>query len=165
MDLFTLRKGEMAWDNVRGGLGPLSAEMIKIKGTGGTWTCIYFDGESNLCGNYGNRPIECRILKCWDTAEITAIYDKDRLTRAELFKSIPGLWDLIQEHESRCSHDLFGKSIQDQDQDENVCQEIVQYDRHLRDLVLEKMDVDPKILDLLFGRPFSKKMIRIGKGS
>jgi hypothetical protein len=41
--LFTLRQGELARDNVKGVLAPLSAEIIKIKGQSGSWTCMFYE--------------------------------------------------------------------------------------------------------------------------
>ncbi len=53
--------------------------------------------------------LECRVLKCWDTREIEKIYDKNRLTRRELISGIKWIWDLIEEHEKRCSYEKIGR--------------------------------------------------------
>jgi len=46
--LFTIRKGELAYDNVRQALLPLSSELIKIKGKNNSSTCIFFnENEKN----------------------------------------------------------------------------------------------------------------------
>jgi Fe-S-cluster containining protein len=42
--LYTIRQGELAYDNVRQCLEPVSSDVIKLKGKGETWTCILFDG-------------------------------------------------------------------------------------------------------------------------
>jgi ribosomal protein L31E len=39
---------------------------------------------------------------------------------------------------------------------EKAIAEILNYDRHLRQLVVEKSQIDPEILDFLFGRPLEK---------
>ncbi|MGD8702110.1 MAG: YkgJ family cysteine cluster protein, partial [Desulfosarcina sp.] len=72
--LFTLRQGELARDNVKGVLAPLSAEIIKIKGQSGSWTCMFYDDETRGCGIYDHRPLECRALNCRDTRRIAKVY-------------------------------------------------------------------------------------------
>ena len=39
--LYTLRKGELVNDSIRGRLLPLESEMIKIKGRNRAWTCVF----------------------------------------------------------------------------------------------------------------------------
>jgi Fe-S-cluster containining protein len=102
--LFTIRTGELVRDNVKGILSPLEEEMIKIKGTSGRWTCIFYDESSKGCGIYEDRPLECRALNCRDTSEIEKVYSRSRLTRKDLLSKVAGLWDLIEEHEERCSY-------------------------------------------------------------
>ena len=97
--LYTIRKGEMVHDNVRNLVMPSSEEMIKIKGVEGSWQCTFFQEEKKACKIYAHRPMECRILKCWDPSELEAVYAKNRLTRQALLTSIAGLWDLVEEHE------------------------------------------------------------------
>jgi len=54
-DLYTIRKGEMARDNVKGALAPVKSELIKIKGAGRTWTCRYYAVDSKGCSIYEMR--------------------------------------------------------------------------------------------------------------
>ncbi|MBT8367361.1 MAG: YkgJ family cysteine cluster protein, partial [Deltaproteobacteria bacterium] len=58
--LFTIRRGESAYDNVKGCLMPVDSDIIKIKGKEGTWTCIFFDAHNKGCSIYSHRPLECR---------------------------------------------------------------------------------------------------------
>ena len=39
--LYTIRKGELARDNVKGRLMPVDSDIIKIKGKEGGWMCIF----------------------------------------------------------------------------------------------------------------------------
>jgi len=157
--LFTIRKGELAYDNVRQELLPLSSELIKLKGKNDSSTCIFFNEGEKKCEIYKNRPVECKALKCWDTREIEKIYSKNRLTRKDLLFNVEGLWELVNDHQSRCSYEKIKKMLQKQDDSNNDIQkeilEIIRYDTQIRHLVVEKGGMDSEILDFLFGRPLT----------
>lgn len=157
--LFTIRKGELAYDNVRQELLPLSSELIKIKGKNNSSTCMFFNESEKKCEIYQNRPAECRALKCWDTQEIEKIYSKNRLSRKDLLFDIEGLWELVNDHQARCSYETIKKMLQEQDRSKNAIQkeigQIIQYDTQIRHLVVTKGGMDSKILDFLFGRPLT----------
>lgn len=158
-DLYTLRKGEMVNDAIRGCLVRLESELIKIKGQGRAWTCVYFDKKEGGCRIYEHRPLECRLLKCWDTRDIEAAYSQNRLTRKDIFSGIPALWSLIADHDLRCSHEtvqnLLDSKSRAEDSNHGV-REMVEYDRSIRMLVVEKAGVDSKMLDFIFGRALSE---------
>ena len=166
-DLYTIRAGELARDNVQGTLQPVTSELIKIKGVRRTWTCCYYDPESKGCTIYEDRPLECRVLNCRDTAAIEAIYDQQRLTRKDLLDAVPNLWDLVEEHEKKCSYRVLAelaarlKKGSDQDTVDNLV-EMVGYDLHLRELITEKGRPDPALLDFLFGRPLTDTLPGFG---
>ena len=157
--LFTIRKGEPAYDNVSQELSPLSSELIKIKGKNESRTCIFFNESEKKCEIYKNRPVECKALKCWDTREIEKIYSKNRLTRKDLLFNIEGLWELVKDHQFRCSYEKIKKILQKQDSSKNAMQkeilEIIRYDAQIRHLVVKKGGMDSEILDFLFGRPLT----------
>jgi Fe-S-cluster containining protein len=157
--LVTIRKGERVNDAIRGCVISLEFEMIKMKGTNPSWSCIYLDRSVSACLIYENRPLECRILKCWDTRDIESEYARNRLTRKELLSGIPALWSLIEDHDRRCSHavwqHLLDLSSADADAGRTI-QETVAYDRSIRTLVVEKAGVEPDMLDFIFGRPLSE---------
>ncbi len=157
--LVTIRKGERVNDAIRGCLISLESEMIKMKGTNPSWSCIYLDGSVSACLIYENRPLECRILKCWDTRDIETEYARNRLTRKDMLTGIPALWNLIAEHDQRCSHVLLRNLLDSPSVDADAgksIQEMVAYDRSIRALVVEKAGVEPDMLDFLFGRPLSE---------
>jgi Fe-S-cluster containining protein len=168
-DLYTIRKGEMARDNVRGTLAPVASELIKIKGAGCTWTCRYYNLESEGCTVYADRPLECRVLNCRDTAAIEAIYDRERLTRRELLAEVPQLWELVEEHENKCGYEILAtlsKQVKagvggDREAVDRLV-EMVGYDTHLRVLIREKGRPDPALLEFLFGRPLTDTLPGFG---
>ncbi len=154
--LYTLRKGELAWENVRGGVVPLTEEIIKIKEADGKTACRFFDDAERGCAIYENRPLECRALKCWDTREIEQIYRRDRLSRRDLLETVPGLWDLVTSHETECGPDRV-RALNDRDAgDRRTLARITAYDREMRRLVTERSGLDPEVLDFLLGRPLSR---------
>ncbi len=167
-DLYTLRRGEMARDNVRGTLQPLKEEIIKVKARqAGGWTCRYYADHRETCRIYSTRPIECRALQCWDTREIERMYALGRLCRKDLLERLDGLWDLVEEHERRCSYEKLDRFTRQLKKDGNEIDadkvlEILQYDTELRNLVIERGGLDPQMLDFLFGRPLAKTVDQFG---
>lgn len=165
--LYTLRKGELAYDNVRKHLAPVTGEIIKIKGRATAWTCVFYDEINNACTIYADRPVECRVLKCWDTVALENMYAENRLTRRHLMSGIRGLWGLIEEHEARCDYALVNRMVQDLDPmhknaaAENLL-EMIQYDTHIRGLVVKKSGVSDDMTDFLFGRPLLETITTLG---
>ena len=161
--LYTIRKGEYAYDNVKGCLVPVDSDIIKIKGKDKSWSCIFFKEQSKECVIYNDRPMECRALKCWDTRELEELYAEQRLTRGDLISGVDGLWDLIEDHQERCDYGKIKQLISDLDgplksQARKKLLKIIQYDIELRKLVLEKGGLDPDRLDFLFGRPLTETL-------
>ncbi len=157
-ELFTIRKGEMALDNVRGALAPVANDHIKLKGNPDDWTCCRFDEERNACTVYNDRPLECRLLKCWDTHEIERIYGRNLLSRDDLIGGVEGLWDLVSDHQDRCSYEKARELMQrlnaeDGDRTRRDLLEMIQYDIEIRRLVTAKGTMNADVLDFLFGRP------------
>lgn len=162
--LYTIRKGELVNDPIRGALLPVNSEVIKIKSKAGLSICTFLDGPEHRCRIYADRPLECRLLKCWDTAAIESIYERDRLSRRDLLAGVSGLWDLIVEHERRCSYDGLEKRVarlrqSPQKEWGGDLGEIVTYDRQIRQLVVEKGMLEPEKLDFLFGRPLDQTLV------
>jgi Fe-S-cluster containining protein len=156
--LFTIRRGELAQDNIKGILAPLTDEIIKIKGQPGRWTCLFFDPKTRGCGIYDHRPLECRALNCRDTRQIEKVYESARLTRRDLLSGVDGLWDMVEAHEQHCSYgelkSLVGEGGRDgRPKQEEALLEIIRYDAHVRRLTSEKGGMDGQMLDFIFGRP------------
>jgi Fe-S-cluster containining protein len=166
--LFTIRKGEPANDNIKGSIQPAATDIIKIKGQNNTLTCRFFNQEdNNICKIYERRALECRVLKCWDTEEIERIYSKNRLVRKDLISGVAGLWDLVEEHQRRCSYEIIQNFIDRNKSDKKTDSmkgliEIINYDMHFRQLVVDRGEVDPEILDFLFGRPLTDTIRMFG---
>ncbi|MEN8243369.1 MAG: YkgJ family cysteine cluster protein [Thermodesulfobacteriota bacterium] len=165
--LYTIRKGEMVHDNVRGLVMPGTHEMIKIKGVEESWQCTFYQVEEKACSIYKHRPQECRILKCWDPVELSAMYDKNRLTRRELLANIAGLWDLVEAHEQQCSYAGLKQCLEDLGSSSEraaiqAAITMVRYDQEVRRLVVSRGGMAPDMTDFLFGRPLEKTMEMFG---
>ena len=165
--LYTLRKGELVYDNVRECLAPVEDDVIKLKGRNDSWTCIFFDEDQTACEIYETRPLECKALQCWDTQQLEAIYDKNRLTRKDLISDIEGLWDLICDHQRRCDYDKIQELVDALDSPakksaQKQLIEIIQYDMEIRKLVVSDGGLEVEMLDFLFGRPLIKTIENYG---
>jgi Fe-S-cluster containining protein len=166
--LYTLREGELALDNVAGGLCPVSDDIIKIMGQGHGWTCVFFDAAAKGCQIYANRPVECRVLKCWDPGQLAAMYSRDRLTRRDLIAGIDGLWELVLDHAQRVPHGRIRRLLASAgprglDPDASAAlMAMVRYDLSLRAVVVEKGKARPAQLDFLFGRPLTQTLPPLG---
>lgn len=165
--LYTIRKGELAHDNVRGVHRPVGTDIIKIKGQPGTWSCVLLDAKTNQCTIYDDRPLECRVLKCWDTRGIEAVYERDRLSRKDLVSGIEGLWELIRDHEKKCAYaglqDLVA-NFRDRNGEaakQKIC-EVISYDDQIRKRIVAKTALQPDQLDFLFGRPLVQTIPMFG---
>ena len=75
--LITIRKGELAYNPASETLQPVPQELVKIAGKGRGWECLFIDNAASSCMIYEQRPLECRILKCWDTSELLSVIYKD----------------------------------------------------------------------------------------
>lgn len=161
--LYTIRKGELASDNVRGCLTPAKSDIIKIKGQQGRWTCIFFDTIDKSCAIYNDRPLECRALKCWNPAELEQVYERNRLSREDLLTRVAGLWELIEDHQNRCDYSRIRMLIRDldspgEDKARKQLLEIIKFDAEIRKLVVEKAGLVPGMLDFVFGRPLTETL-------
>lgn len=164
--LFTIRAGEPAHDNVRGGIRPVEDDLVKIRGAGDTWTCVWYDEALKGCRIYENRPLECRILKCWDTAEIEAVYGRDRLTRRMLLSGAGPLRELIEDHQARCGYPEISALLDGVRRRDpaaiRTLREKVLYDIHLRVLAVERGLVAMEMTAFLFGRPLVETLKPLG---
>ena len=158
--LYTIRKGELARDNVNGGVIRLPAEIIKIKSRPDANACMYFNDTDASCNIYDYRPVECRTLECWNTKKIAVIYAQNRLTRHAVLGKIAWLTDLVQTHEAECSFDRIQDLINNREAGDPSATsgliEMMNYDFHLRNIVTEKGKITPEMHDFLFGRPLSE---------
>jgi Fe-S-cluster containining protein len=165
-DLFTIRQGEPAHENVRDQLIATNTDIIKIKGKPGSWECVYYDRRSRGCLIYKNRPEECRVLACGDTGPIEALYTAPHLTRRDLLSDVQGIWEMIEDHQNRCDYETILKlheriKTHSDKAAKHKIWEMVAYDRQIRRTLVEN-SVAPDMLDFLFGRPLTVTLPPLG---
>lgn len=152
--LFTIRKGEPVYHPVEGRLVAAPVELIKIKGITGSWACIFFDNA--VCAIYEDRPLECRIFKCWDTRDSIKLFMRDTISRKTIIQMGSLLDQMISTYEDSLPASIFmelleNPSVQDGSTWINKCIEI---DQSFRNRFIEHFGVEESAMDFFFGRPF-----------
>jgi Fe-S-cluster containining protein len=163
-DVYTLRKGEIV-RNINDTLKVIEQEMVKIKGQGESWSCMFHDDDENACKIYQDRPAECRALQCWDLKGLREVMARPCLQRKDLINPGDGVLRIIEAHGEKCAYaalDSAVKELQQPDSDraaEKIL-DLLQYDDYLRPFLAEKLKMDPSVMDFFFGRPL-KDTIRM----
>ncbi|WP_147818756.1 YkgJ family cysteine cluster protein [Salidesulfovibrio onnuriiensis] len=155
--IVTLRRGEHAYDQVTNSFAPLKEELLKLKGSQGTWTCTFYSNEAAMCTIYEHRPSECRALNCRAPEELYEVYTHERISRRDLIPQGHPLLELIDEHERQCPAEEIARlatpaTTGDAEAAERLAH-MVRYDDEIRKLVPEKSGMDPEGMDFFFGRP------------
>jgi len=167
-DLVTIRRGELVVPPLAREPIPARSEWIKIRGDGPSWCCVFLDVSSNTCTIYDNRPLSCKLLKCWDTAELLAIAGRDLLTRLDLIDSADPLLDIVRTHEEFCPvPDLEEVSLLAADQAgrDDLLRELarlVEVDLLIRSDVIRKFNLPVSREIFYFGRPLFQLLDPIG---
>jgi Fe-S-cluster containining protein len=166
LDVYTLRKGEIV-RNLDETLMGLGHEMIKIKGQGEAWTCMFYEDKERGCRIYDHRPVECRALKCWDVQDFNEVVTRPYLRRRDVLNPDDGILKLIDAHERRCSYETLESAARELQgpNAENAVKEILDllnYDDSIRPLLIEKLSLNPGTTDFLFGRPLTKTIRMFG---
>lgn len=155
-DLITFRRGELMRDQISGELKPLEQEIVKLRGRDSkTWTCRFLNIVDHLCFIYNDRPAECRALDCWNPEEITAMYDKGRLTRMDIVGEESGVAELIRVHEEKCAYDKLERhaaAFDDSAETREAFAEAVRFDMAFRAVVCDKAGIPHEELEFFFGR-------------
>lgn len=159
-DLFTIRRGEPARDNIGDRVVCVKEDIIKIRSRPFTTTCLFFREKDHACAVYSSRPLECRKLQCWDTKAIADVYDTGRLQRQDLLEEKPELLAATAAHQEICDYGRIGRLARDRNMTELAY--LVRYDMAYRDLVVEKKLADDSLLAFLFGYPLKVTIRRYG---
>ncbi|PXF59671.1 MAG: hypothetical protein C4B58_02275 [Deltaproteobacteria bacterium] len=165
--LFTLRAGELAYHPLEERLIELSDEMIKIKGKDGSSACTFYDAKQKACSIYKDRPLECRVLKCWDTAEVEGLFMQDLLSRLDLCPTGSAVADLISAYERRFPPGRLYGLLSEAGSQEGVQQtgpeieQMVSTDDAFRQKVVEALGLKEDELEFFFGRPIKALVVDI----
>jgi len=141
-------------DQIRGEVRLLQKECLKIRPIVGESACIFYEPRKSSCRLYVHRALECRALKCWDTAELENALRQPRLSRRDLIEEQCALDELILEHEARCGCPRLLEWLDlGTAQARMALQEARSFDSALRAVLVERDLLDPEELDFLLGRP------------
>jgi len=159
--LMTLRKGEKVFDPVKEKFENLKVELIKIKNSGDGVSCYFFNETLNSCLIYENRPIECRLLRCWDTSDIIKIIGKNTLKRKDIINPDDPVIEIIDSHERDCpgyetEKLLSSINIDEREQVLKRLTSILQKDLSIRKFTFEELKVSRDYEFFLFGRPMTR---------
>lgn len=154
--LITLRRGETVRENVAGGLAELEREMVKIGGNGPDWTCRLYQPAMRTCLIHKHRPAECRALFCDAPESLKALYNRDRLVRADIIDPNGALWELITFHDqtfpTQAACALAREAAGNAAEARAQLADMVEREQAFRAAFLERAQVDPAELDFYFGR-------------
>ncbi len=165
-NVYTLRKGELIYDNIGEELDYLKEETIKIKEIPGVKTCIFYGSENRDCKIYDTRPYQCVYFECWNPKKFFETLSEEKLSRGDLFGKVPAIREFVEAHEERCGYrkleELFDKTQEGSEEAAGEILEILEYDTHIRPFIVEKLNVPAESTDLIFGRPLAETVKMFG---
>ena len=151
--LYTIRKGEPAYDPAADSIIFLPSEIIKVKGE----PCIFFSDRDKRCTIYNYRPIECRALKCWDTKAIERLFLKNLLSRGDLFQGAGSIMKLIAAYEESFSLELILNASS------THLSLLIEKDLQFRETVIKNYGISPEVLPLVLGRAIREVVATLGQ--
>lgn len=160
--LITIRKGELAFSPLSGKLEPIQKELVKIAGKEKGWSCCFYDTEKASCSIYIDRPLECRILKCWDTEQLLSVIGKDTLVRADILSPDDPIMKYVETHETECSlqraEDLISALLKKKDDPESLAKlsALIHEDLAIRSQAIVEFGLSVEAELFIFGRPLFK---------
>ncbi len=167
--LVTIRSGETSYDPLTETFRPVEQELVKISGKNSTWTCRFFcDDKKGSCSIYQFRPLECRLLKCWDTREVKEIIGRNTLDRVSLLSPSDPCLNLMAAQEEKCSYhrvNLLIRELKENPEAEDLLDEltgIVRIDLQIRARAGKDCSVSLARELFLFGRPVFKAIAAYG---
>jgi len=154
----------MGYNPATARLEPVPVELLKIRGQGSGWTCLFFADAGNACTIYENRPATCRILQCWQPEDLLATIYQNTLRRADLINHHDPILAEIDRHERACSGRLFTELLSQVGGTEDFAQltELVRADLVIRAEVAKTAGFPLEMEMFILGRPFFKQLAGSG---
>jgi len=157
--LYVLRRGEPVRSPFEDKLFFLLDERIKLREKPQSQECVFFDGDTDTCTIYADRPVQCRAQACWDPKQATQLAEQPYLARRDIFKGVELLMELIIEHDRRCAFSKLSEAFKrlEDTKGENIGEvlELLAYEDHFRHFLGERLNIPAENLDLVFGRSFA----------
>ena len=166
IDLLTLRAGEIGFSNVSQDLVLLEEEQVKVKEKPGSRECLFLDTGTGFCAIYENRPIQCRVMECWNPDLYNDLKDNKYLTRKELLNPDDSLIPIIESHSGRCSvsdlQQALGRVKRGFADAQDQVLDILFFDQHLREYLDKELGIKYESQLFLIGRPVSELIRSFG---
>jgi Fe-S-cluster containining protein len=162
--LITIRKGEWGFNPASNRVEPVPVELLKIRGVGVNWSCLFLDEQNRGCTLYERRPTTCKILECWQPEPLLATIYENTLKRSDLINPDDPVLAFITRHERECSGSRFtellgkdgGADVSDEDLDQLAL--LVRIDLAIRKEVAAKTGFSVNLELFLFGRPLFQQL-------
>lgn len=167
-DVVTIRQGEIVVHPDSGKPEASEMELIKFQGQDGQWCCRFLDPAARTCTIYEQRPLACRLLKCWDPGEVLDIAGKKLLSRFDLIPADDSLLPLVRLHEQQCAlPDMIevAVSLSNAGKRERALAELrkmVEKDLLLRTIAIDQFQLSVALELFYFGRPLFQLLIPLG---
>jgi Fe-S-cluster containining protein len=101
--LLTIRKGEPVISLSTENPEPAQSEIVKLKGRGSEWACLFFQKNEAKCTIYEERPLECTLLKCWETKDLEQVAGKSLMSRFDIIAPHDPIIPFIEASDEQCS--------------------------------------------------------------
>ncbi len=167
--LVTVRAGELVYHPLKRSLMVLPKELVKLRGRYGSWACIFYD-ESEGCTIYESRPIECRVLTCWDEGPIAGLFLQDLLARESLIPTGSILFEIMEAYDrafpTRTVLDLL-RSLAEPSHPPSISAELERLsraDETFRQTAVSSLGIPEDSLPFFFGRPIAEILAQFAKG-
>lgn len=160
--LITIRKGEPVFSPTADKPEPAVSEIIKIKGQGVEWTCLFFHENDATCEIYEHRPLECSLLKCWDTDELEKIAGKNLLNRRDIIAPHDPVLAFVEIHDEKCGLEKLAHllaALNKKDSQQQVLTDLtslVNTDLTIRSQACARFGLSLDLELFFFGRPLFK---------
>ncbi len=165
--LITLRKGEYVYDNIQDCIQQLDQDLIRIRPKESSKACFFLNEANNDCEIYLHRPLECRVMKCWDNQDIIDTYAHSRIERKDLIPEHSALYEIILEHESKCSVQAvegLARRFKKEENNEYLIElsQILDTDCYIRKFLQNKAGAGASSLEFVLGRSLDKVLPNLG---
>lgn len=166
--LITIRQGEPVLQLNSEKPEPAKSETIKIKGKKSEWTCLFFVSEKSECAIYSHRPLECSLLKCWNTEDLENVAGENLLNRHDMIPADDPILTLIKTQEEKCSLENLAQllaRLPNNDTHQQVLAELsylINTDLAIRSEACDRFDLSLELELFFFGRPLFKILEQFG---
>jgi Fe-S-cluster containining protein len=154
--IVTIRRGESTYSDKTQSVETAEHEYLKVKEQAFSKRCAFHNASTKECSIYENRPKQCRSQECWNP-ENAVQDDPVWLERKQLLKDTGPLWNLIQQHEAKCSHVETQRALTrlgaTHGQTVEEVLDLLRVDHFTRDYLCKEFNLSPDTLDFFLGRP------------